>query len=112
MRPFPGPGGRFRVSDEGGISPLWAHDGPEIFYRSAAGFWVVATVRMDPDFTVESRERLGSAQGFATSRLNRRFDVALDDQRLLAIRAVSGISRTQDVVVQNFFEELERLVPN
>ena len=112
VRPFPGPGGRFRVSPEGGISPIWAHNGREIFYVSGDDSWVVAEVRTDPDFAVESRERLGSAQGFATSRLIRRFDVAPDDQRLLVLRAVAGISLTQDVVVQNFFEELERLVPN
>ena len=112
VRPFPGPGGRFRVSAEGGISPIWAHNGREIFYVSGDDSWVVAEVRTDPDFAVESRDRLGSARGFATSLLIQRFDVAPDDQRLLTLRAVGGISQDQDVVVQNFFEELKRLVAN
>ena len=112
VRPFPGPGGRFRVSTEGGVSPVWAHNGREIFYISGDNSWVVAEVRTDPDFAVESRERLGSVRGFATSRLIQRFDVSPDDRRLLALRAVAGVSLTQDVVVQNFFEELRLRVPN
>lgn len=34
VRPFPGPGPRVQVSDNGGVEPRWAHSGKEIFYRS------------------------------------------------------------------------------
>ena len=69
VRPFPGPGGRSQVSVNGGTGPVWAHNGREIFYVAADNSWVVATVRTDPDFAVESRERFASAEGFADSRV-------------------------------------------
>jgi serine/threonine protein kinase/Tol biopolymer transport system component len=32
LRPFPGPGGKFQVSTEGGRNPVWRRDGKELFY--------------------------------------------------------------------------------
>ena len=34
VRPFPGPGGKFQISSEGGKTPIWPRDGKEIFYVS------------------------------------------------------------------------------
>jgi hypothetical protein len=32
VRPFPGPGGQWQVSSEGGIWPRWRRDGKELYY--------------------------------------------------------------------------------
>ena len=111
VRPFPGPGGRSQVSVNGGTGPVWAHNGREIFYVAADNSWVVATVRSDPDFAVESRERFASAEGFADSRVTQQFDLSPDDQRLLALRVSTAGTQVRDVVVLNFFEELRQVVP-
>jgi hypothetical protein len=34
VAPYPGPGGKFLISTEGGILPHWSDDGKELFYRS------------------------------------------------------------------------------
>ena len=114
VRPFPGPGGRSPVSLSGGRSPVWAHSGAEIFYLAADNSWVVATVRTDTDFVVESRAQFASAEGFWFPGVSRHFDVALDDQRLLAIQYEGDQASANDryVVVQNFFEELSQVVPD
>ena len=111
MRPFPGPGGARLVSVAGGISPIWAHNGREIFYVSADDSWVIATVRTDPDFAVESRDPFASAQQYGAERIIQRFDVAPDDRRLLAIRVLED-AEFRHVVILNWAEELRRLVPN
>ena len=67
---------------------------------------IIANVRTDPDFEVESRQRFASAQGFYATETTQQFD--MDDQRLIALSVLD----IRDVVVQNFFEELKRLVPN
>ena len=111
VRPFPGPGGRVQVSTGRGINPVWAHNGREIFYLDSGSF-VVATVRTDPDFAVESREQLTSWTQYLISPGDRHFDPSPDDQRLLAVRlsnSSGGVIR--DIVVQNFFEELRQVVP-
>ncbi len=33
VQPFPGPGGEWQISNEGGWEPLWARNGKELFYR-------------------------------------------------------------------------------
>ena len=33
VQPFPGPGGKWQISTEGGDQPVWAHNGRELFYR-------------------------------------------------------------------------------
>jgi Tol biopolymer transport system component len=34
VRPFPGPGGKFLISTEGGVEPRWSRDGRELYYRN------------------------------------------------------------------------------
>ncbi len=40
------------------------------------------------------------------------FDLSPDDERLLAIRINSVGGATDDILVQNFFEELRQVVPD
>ena len=108
VRPFPGPGGQSLVSVNGGLNPKWAPSGTEIFYLGLDGVFNVATVRTDPDFAVESRERLNPHPGFWQEFI-RHWDLAPDGQRLLVVRDV--VSR-QIVVVVNWFEELRQRMGN
>ena len=41
VRAFPGPGGKWQVSTDGGVYPLWAPSGRELFYRSGDKMMVV-----------------------------------------------------------------------
>ena len=109
VRPFPGPGGRSQVSAEGGNQPGWAHNGREIFYLASDGSLTVAAVRTDPDFAVESRERLTSWAPYFRTGNRRQYDPSPGDQRLLAIRA-GEFEIPPYVLVQNFFEELRQVV--
>ena len=112
VRPFPGPGGVSPVSVDGGTGPVWAYNGREIVYQSLDdNSWVVATVRTDPDFAVESRVPFASTLGFTAVRNTRHFGISPDDRRLLAGRlGGSAGAVVRDVVVQNFFEVLRERV--
>ena len=37
VRPFPSGGGKWRISNGGGVEPSWRHDGRELFYLETAG---------------------------------------------------------------------------
>ena len=101
VRPFPGPGARSQVSVNGGTGPVWAHNGREIFYVAADNSRVGATVRTDPDFTVESRERFASAEGFVDSRVSQQFDPSPVDQRLLALRISTADVNRDDTILMS-----------
>ena len=57
VRPFPGPGGKWAVSTNGGDQPLWNPNGKEIFYRDGTNV-IAATVSTSPTFSVLSRKVL------------------------------------------------------
>src|SRR6266571_4581457 len=52
VRPYPGPGGKWQVSTEGGEHVIWSRDGKEIFYRNGQK-WMVVAVNLKPEFTAE-----------------------------------------------------------
>src|SRR6185295_16309509 len=41
VRPFPGPGGKWRISSGGGTDAVWSRKDDQIFYRTPAGIMVV-----------------------------------------------------------------------
>jgi serine/threonine-protein kinase len=113
VRPFPQARSQVQVSTNGGLSPVWAHNGRELFYIDGDDWISVATFATDPSFSVETRERLLDASVFYhESVLWPAFDVAVDDQRFLMIRPVGAAtaSQTKYIYVQNYFEELKERV--
>ncbi|MDX1675768.1 MAG: protein kinase, partial [Longimicrobiales bacterium] len=101
VRPFPDAGRRrIQISSNGGIEPLWAHSGRELFFRDAEGWMNVATVRTDPEFRVESRDRLFDATGFDVDASYRTYDLARDDRRFIMLQAGEvEASRAADLIL-------------
>jgi hypothetical protein len=50
VRAFPASTGRWRVSTNGGLHPLWRRDGGELFYLAPGGNLMAATVTTDGPF--------------------------------------------------------------
>ena len=114
VRPFPGvDGGRWQVSTDGGTQPLWARSGRELFYRSGAAMMAVA-VETSPSFAPGSAELLFEGRD-ALSLGGRAYDVSPDGERFLMLKEDASSQDTSTepyfIVVQNWFEELRRLVP-
>ena len=49
VQPFPGPGGKFQISANGGAQPRWNKNGKEIFYVSLDSKMMAAPVKSSPD---------------------------------------------------------------
>ena len=120
VRPFPNvDDGRWQISRDGGFSSVWSHDGRELFFRrsSSAAEIIVVAVETEPTFTPGNPESLFQTAPFIGGGpdRDRPWDVA-DDGRFLIMRgppgsADAGTESTEINVVQNWFEELTRLVP-
>ncbi len=113
VRSFPGPGMKQQVSSEGGIQPLWARNGKQLFYRWRDQFWAV-DVRTDGGFASSRPRLLFEKPGYEGGDPIRTWDLSLDSQRFLLVkmeeRKPSPV--TEMVLVQNWFEELTRLLPD
>jgi serine/threonine-protein kinase len=119
VQPFADKNGtRSTVSTSGGTQPRWSPDGRELYYLSPRGEMVRVPVGTGATWSPGTPEVLFDARAyFLGSTLGSpyfMYDVAKDG-RFLMIKPVAG-SKTRDttanlVVIQNWFEELKRLVP-
>ena len=111
VQPYPGPGGKWQVSVEGGTEPMWSRNGRELFYRSGTKMMAVETT-MQPIFSAGTPRVLFEGQ-YLTSVFpipGTAYDVSPDGQRFLMVKQGEQVP-TQINVVQNWIEELKRLVP-
>ena len=111
VQPFPGLGGKWQISTDGGGHAVWARNGRELFYRNGDKMMVVE-VTTQPNFAPGSPKALFEGQFYTAGLGNTSYDVAPDGQHFLMIQPVEpeqGV--TQINVVLNWFEELKRLVP-
>jgi serine/threonine-protein kinase len=114
VRPFPNTSaGQWLISTAGGTRPLWAPRGQELFYVAPDG--VLMAVRADPR---GGKWRSGSPakilEGpYVTRSLRdkRTYEVSADGKRFLMVKQPANQAAPQIVVVQNWTEELKRLVP-
>jgi len=116
VRPFPNvAAGRWQVSPPGSKWPLWSRDGRELFYLSGANLMAVAVDATQQTFQWTSASVLfqGSYSGFPGLTGPRNYDLSPDGRRFLMIKdhATPEQSAGVLIVVENWFEELKRLVP-
>jgi Tol biopolymer transport system component len=116
VQTFPMPGGKWQVSNGGGVAPRWREDGKELFYYAADSQLMAVPVSGDekafqvgvPAPLFKIRLLLGpfSAVGFI-----QQYDVMPDGQRFLLNLPVDDSPISPVTVVLNWVEELTRLVP-
>ena len=114
VSPFPDAGSaRQLVSTAGGTEPVWAHSGRELFYRNAANELVAVQVSEGSSFAWDSQDVLFSMDGYLLTNGNPMYDVSPDDQEFVMLRiGEEGADDSELILIENFFEELKRLVPN
>ncbi len=112
VRPFPDADSETQVSVNGGTGPVWARDRAELFYRNGSGQMVVVDVLPETKFRNGPEKVLFSAAPYRTDLYHAAYDVSADGQRFVMIRMSDSDSLDEELVaVENWFEELKRLLP-
>jgi eukaryotic-like serine/threonine-protein kinase len=106
IQPYPGPGGKWQLSTEGGTEPVWNPSGRELFYRSGNRMMAVP-LTLQPRFSAGKPMVLFEGPWLPSPVYFPNYDVSRDGQRFLMLKAADEDTR-QIVVVQNWFEELKR----
>ena len=110
IQPFPGPGGKWQVSTDGGANPHWARNGHELFYRNGNKMMAVEIETLTA-FVHHAPRVLFEGNYLSLPAAD--YDVAPDDQRFLMIQSVEPEQPpTQINLILNWFEELKQRVPN
>lgn len=113
VRPFPEVGaGKWAVSVNGGVLPLWSREGDRIFYVNAVNEMVEVRVSTGPSFTVQDRQILFPiGPEFLISQGEfMPYDISPDDERFLMLRLDERETR-ELILVLNWLGELEERVP-
>jgi serine/threonine-protein kinase len=122
VRPFPNVAdGRWQVSVAGGREPLWSRDGRELFYVSPEDVLMGVQIetgeawRATSPVPILTGRYLYTSPTFGPGRggsIGRSFDISPDGRRFLMMKVEAGENAVPTiVVVQNWHEELKRLVP-
>ena len=112
VRPYPdAPRAKWQISTSGGTRPVWAHSGRELFYVNDRNQMVAVPIGERGSELVMGEPKMLFDVSDALSAAYRNFDVSADDQTFIIPKGAPVLPSNQIVVVQNWFEELRRLVP-
>jgi dipeptidyl aminopeptidase/acylaminoacyl peptidase len=110
VQPYPGPGGKYQISTDGGTEPVWNPKGGELFYRQGDKMMAVG-VTTQPNFSAGKPRMLFEGPYLLSPQTFPNYDVSPDGQRFLMLKATGQAqASTQINVVLNWTEELKRLV--
>ena len=116
VKPYPGQGGLVQISTDGGLEPMWARNGKELFYRNGEKMMVVP-IETEPTFKAEKpRVLFEGSYLYGYTAMTSNYDVTADGQRFVMVTEAPSTGSLEDLrgqihVVLNWSEELKRLVP-
>ncbi|MGA7791752.1 MAG: protein kinase [Candidatus Acidiferrales bacterium] len=114
VQPFPGPGGKWQISNGSGTVPKWSRNGKELFYRTPDNKIMVVTYTASRDSFQAGKPQLWSPGQFTDRGGPSNFDLHPDGKRF-AVLKTPGTEQNAAVnhvsFVFNFFDELRRKVP-
>ncbi len=114
VRPFPGPGGTWQMSTDGGRFPTWSRTRRELFYSTGDERIMVVPYTVEEDAFRRDTPRLWSERRFTPRGVFRPFDLHPDGERFALAPAAENENETKRdkiVFIFNFFDELRRVAP-
>jgi Tol biopolymer transport system component/tRNA A-37 threonylcarbamoyl transferase component Bud32 len=112
VRPFPGPGGKWQISNGGGVRPEWSRNGRELFYSTVGDTQVmVASYSASGDSFRADKPQLWSPGQFAATGNSANFVLDPDGKRFAGFVDATSSGTTHIDIVLNWLEELKRRVP-
>jgi serine/threonine-protein kinase len=115
VRAFPDRGGKWQISKDGGMYPIFSPNGRELFFRNLDNQVMVAAYTVKGDSFIAEKPQIWSATPMANLGALRNYDLAPDGKRIIAIMPVESSedqqARNHVTFLFNFFDELRRRVP-
>ena len=115
VRHYPGPGGKWQISTEGGSFPEWSLNGKELFFRTADRKIMDVTYSASGDSFRADKPRLWSPGQFTDRGQSTAFALHPDGKRF-AVLKVPGVDEPPAInkltFIFNFFDELRAKVPS
>jgi Tol biopolymer transport system component len=117
VRAFPDKGGKWQISNAGGVYPEWSSNGHELFFRGDDNRIMVAAYAAKADSFVPDKPRVWSDKQLANFGAvgTSNYDLAPDGKRIAALVPVETAegqkAQSHVIFLMNFFDEVRRKVP-
>jgi Tol biopolymer transport system component len=111
VQAYPGPGGKWQISTDGGLEPVWNRNGRELFYRNGDKI-IAVPVSVAAGFSAGKPQVLFERR-YASTALPQTapyYDVSADGQRFLMVKEADQEGTPIDVVV-NWLAQLDPRAP-
>jgi serine/threonine-protein kinase len=112
VRPFPGPGGKWRISTEGGAYPSWSATAHELLFVSQGKVMFAPYAVVGESFRAE-KPQIWSPVGYRGLGPDYPYDIHPDGKRLAILTAAgeSGVVQDKIVFFFNFGDYLKKIAP-
>jgi len=111
VRAFPDKGGKWQISNGGGVLPIWSGNGHDLFFRTGDNQIMVAGYTVKGDSFVADKPQVWSETRIANVGLPN-YDLSPDGKRVAALipAATAEDQQAQNhvIVLMNFFDEVRR----
>ena len=107
VQPYRGEGAAVQVSTGGGVQPRWSLDGRELFFRRESAV-VAVPIDTTGSLTIGEPQVLWQNDRWTPPYT---YDVAADGETFIVALTTGDAEPAKPIIVQNWFEELKRLVP-
>jgi serine/threonine-protein kinase len=113
VQPFPGPGGKWQVSNMGGRFPFWSPDRKHLFFETLDGYLMVADYTMTSDSFVPGKARRWSNVQLRGDVGGLNMALHPDGKRFVIFPAAKSEEKgdLQAIFLLNFTDELTRRTP-
>jgi hypothetical protein len=115
VRAFPDKGGKWQISNGGGVQPMWSHNGHELLFNTPDNRIMAASYTVKGGSFVADKTRVWSDKqiGGPVNSV-RNVDLAADGKRIAALMPAeekeAQQSQSHVVFLENFADELQRKV--
>jgi hypothetical protein len=115
VRPYPGSGGKWQISNDGGQLPVWSPDGRELFFQNLDNRIMVADCERTNESFTPGKPQLWSDRQLHDVGGLLNYDVAPDGKRFAMLPNLHAPAEEQGAVhiaiLLNFFDEVRRRAP-
>ena len=112
VRAFPDKGGKWQISNSGGLLPMWSRNGRELFFRTEENQIMVASYTVKGDSFAADKPRVWSEKKIADVGLIANYDLAPDGKRIAALMSAETAegqkAQNHVIFLENFFDEVRR----
>ncbi len=112
VRAFPDKGGKWQISNGGGMYPIWSRNGHELFFRTEDNQIMVAAYTVKGDSFVADKPRVWSEKRIPSVRFTANYDLAPDGKRVATLMPAGTPqdekAQNHIIFLENFFDEVRR----